>query len=55
MEGQLTTKAQVDIPIEFDIELDQWLLKLKAIGVKTSKPKEIIKFAQIGFNKEKEK
>ena len=52
MEENLTTKVQIDVPMEFDIKLDQWMLKLKSEGVKTSKAKLIVKLAQIGFKYE---
>lgn len=50
MEENLTTKVQIDLPMEFDIKLDQWMLKLKSQGVKTSKAKQIVKLAMIGLN-----
>jgi hypothetical protein len=50
-----TTKVQIDIPLDFDIELEQWMLKLKSEGVRTSKAKQIVKFAIIGFRNETKK
>jgi len=50
MEENLTTKVQVDVPMEFDVKLDQWLIELKSKGVKTSKAKQIVKLAILGFN-----
>jgi hypothetical protein len=55
MEENSTTKVQVDLPLEFDIKLDHWMAELKAKGVRTSKAKQLVKFAILGFNKEKEK
>ena len=52
MEENLTTKVQIDVPMEFDIKLDQWMLKLKSEGTKTSKAKLIVKLARIGYNQE---
>jgi len=52
MEENLTTKVQIDVPMGFDIKLDQWLIELKSKGIKTSKAKQIVKLAIIGFNSE---
>ena len=52
MEENLTTKVQIDVPMEFDIKLDLFLIELKSLGIKTSKAKQIVKFAIIGFNTE---
>lgn len=52
MNENLTTKMQIDLPMDFDIKLDALMSELKANGVKTSKAKQVVKFAQIGFNVE---
>ena len=52
MENINSIKVQIDIPPEFNKMLDEWLVNLKAQNVRTSKAKEIIKFAWIGFNAE---
>ena len=43
----------VKVSKDFDFKLKQYLLDLEKIGVKKTKAQLIIKFAQIGFNTEK--
>jgi hypothetical protein len=54
MEKFLSTKIQVDLPIEFSVKLDHKLLRLKLGGKKISKAHEIVRLAEIGFGKEEE-
>jgi hypothetical protein len=47
-----TIGINLELPKEFSIKLDRYLIDLKEKGVKTSKAELIIKFARIGFNNE---
>jgi hypothetical protein len=48
-----TIGINLELPKEFSLELDQYLLDLKRTGVKISKADLIIKFARMQFLKEK--
>jgi tRNA(Phe) wybutosine-synthesizing methylase Tyw3 len=50
-----TTKVLIEIPAEFDKKLELSLAEKKAIYVRTTKAKEIVRLAQIGFNSIEEK
>lgn len=48
------TKGRViEIPDELNLQLRKRIIELEEIGIKTSIPDLIIKYAQIGFNQEK--
>ena len=47
------TLIQIELPKDFSLELDQYILDLKRTGVRVSKADLIIKFARMQFNKEK--
>jgi hypothetical protein len=42
----------LELPIDFSLDLDQYILDLKRTGVKVSKAELIIKFARMQFNRE---
>ena len=47
-----TIGINLELPKEFSIKLDRYLIDLKEKGVKTSKAELIIKLAQLGFKYE---
>jgi hypothetical protein len=49
-----TIGINLELPKEFSLELDQYILDLKRTGVKVSKADLIVKFARMQFNKEKQ-
>jgi hypothetical protein len=55
MEVDNSTMVQVYLPGEFNTWVDTLVNVSRAKGKKTSKAKEILRLAIIGFNKEKEK
>ena len=48
-----TIGIHLELPKEFSLELDQYILDLKRIGVRVSKADLIIKFARMQFNRER--
>lgn len=48
-----TIGINLELPKEFSLELDQYILDLKRTGVRVSKAELIIKFARMQFNRER--
>jgi len=50
---EVFTKILINIPIDFDYELNKQIAENKKMGIKRTKADEIIRLARIGLLKEK--